>query len=291
MTKHDDRRRLGPLMPTSRWWNRAFATVIAFTIAVAAPLAGTGRQAAAQSATTAESAKTWMAQRAAIEEYLRTAPVGRMEAIGRGVTLPRRAYFEGRGPVDSMVWKPIQPGISRGYYESYKSEIAAYEIDKLLALDMVPPKVERRVQGDVGVAVMWVAPTTTFADHGGLPKPPPAQAPAWNRQIVKAKMFQNLIGDIDPNLGNWLVDPSWNIILVDHSRALTGTDKLVHEMQSIDAALWSRITALTEADLYSALSTWIGKREVRGILERRKKMQSQVDRLVRSKGENQVFVR
>ena len=35
-----------------------------------------------------------------------------------------------------------------GYWESYKSEIAAYELDKLLGLDMIPPTVERRVQGE-----------------------------------------------------------------------------------------------------------------------------------------------
>ena len=276
-------------MPNPLWRHRIFAIVIA--IALAAPLTVTGRHVTAQDAPVPETAKTWMARRATIEEYLKTANVGRMENIGRGVTLPRRAYFEGRGPIDSMVWKPIQPGIWRGYYESYKSEIAAYEIDKLLTLDMVPPKVERRIGGELGVAVMWVSPTSTFADHGGMPKPPPAQAPAWNRQIVKAKMFQNLIGDMDPNLGNWLVDPSWNIILVDHSRALTSTNKLVHEMQSIDAPLWSRITALTEAELSSSLGTWVSERERRAILERRKKMKSQVDRLVRNKGEGQVFIR
>ena len=30
-------------------------------------------------------------------------------------------------------------------------------------------------------------------------------------------MFDNLIGNIDPNLGNWLLDEEWNIILIDHS--------------------------------------------------------------------------
>ena len=31
-------------------------------------------------------------------------------------------------------------------------------------------------------------------------------------QITRAKMFDNLIGNLDPNLGNWLVDPEWNLI-------------------------------------------------------------------------------
>ena len=39
------------------------------------------------------------------------------------------------------------PGPPNGYWESYKSEIAAYELDKLLGMDMVPPSVEKRVEG------------------------------------------------------------------------------------------------------------------------------------------------
>ena len=95
----------------------------------------------------AESAKTWVGRAAVIEEYIRTAPIVRFEDVSRGVTRPRRGYLAPGGPVESIVWKALRPGMSRGFYESYKSEIAAYEIDKLLALDMVPPKVERRAGG------------------------------------------------------------------------------------------------------------------------------------------------
>jgi hypothetical protein len=245
----------------------------------------------ALTAQTALGAKTWVGRAAEIEQYIRTAPVVRMEDVPRGVTQPDRAYFAPGGPVASMVWKPLPPGRSRGFFESYKSEIAAYEIDKLLALDMVPPKVERRLDGKVGVAVMWVDGTKSFADHGGVPAPPPVKAEAWNRQLVKAKMFQNLIGDIDPNLGNWLVDPEWNLILVDHSRALTDTTKLVHQMQRIDADLWTRMKLLTEDTLTKAVGTWIGRSEVRAIIERRQTLQEQIDKLVRASSEAQVFIR
>ena len=37
-----------------------------------------------------------------------------------------------------------------GFQDSYKAEIAAYELDKLLTLDMVPPAVERVLQGIKG---------------------------------------------------------------------------------------------------------------------------------------------
>jgi hypothetical protein len=38
--------------------------------------------------------------------------------------------------------KAIRPGRQTGYWESYKSEMAAYELDKLLDLQMIPPTVD-----------------------------------------------------------------------------------------------------------------------------------------------------
>ena len=64
---------------------------------------------------------------------------------------------------------------------------------------------------------MWVAPATSFKESGGVPKVPTLHQARWNAQLTRAKMFHNLIGDIDPNLGNWLVDAEWNLILIDHS--------------------------------------------------------------------------
>ena len=202
-------------------------------------------------------ARTWIGRSAEFEAYLRSAPVVRTENTDRGVHTPVRAFFESGGPLGSMTWKALPPGRTGGYFESYKSEIAAYAIDRMLGLDMVPPKVERELEGETGVAVMWVEGARTFADIGRVPKAPPAKAPMWNRQMRRAKMFHNLIGDIDPNLGNWLVDSDWHLILIDHSRAFTTDARLTHEMQQIDEPLWQHIHELTRATLAGELSQWL----------------------------------
>ena len=75
----------------------------------------------------AENAKTWIGRATAVEEYMRTAPIVRFEDVSRGVTRPRRGYFAPGGPVESIVWKALRPGMSRGFYESYTSEIAVYQ--------------------------------------------------------------------------------------------------------------------------------------------------------------------
>ena len=99
-------------------------------------------------APTGSSSKTWIGNPQAIEDYLKTAVIVSTEELGVGVTRPRRAKLAPGGPLEALVWKPIRPGRYTGYWESYKSEIAAYELDKLLGLGMVPPTVEKRVRAN-----------------------------------------------------------------------------------------------------------------------------------------------
>jgi hypothetical protein len=150
---------------------------------------------------------------------------------------------------------------------------------------MVPPTVEKRIKGEVGAAIMWVSPTESFKQLGGIPGqkgvkgPTGVQVPAWNRQLTKAKMFDDLIGNIDPNLGNWLVDPAWNLILIDHTRAFTPTKDLYHQLVTFDNDLWERMKTLDEATLTTALGEWLDKPAIKAILQRRDKMQQVVDKL------------
>ena len=107
-------------------------------------------------------ARTWVGREAEIEAYLKEASVAKYTSTAVGVTKPSKALLEPGGPVEAMAWKPLAPRVRGGYWESYKSEIAAYELDKLLELQMVPPKVERTLRGEVGAAVMWASPTSSF---------------------------------------------------------------------------------------------------------------------------------
>jgi len=261
---------------------------LAPSIALALALALSPVAAFAQAAAAPVSAKIWLDQRTQIEEYLKVAEIVSMEELKVGVTRPSRAMLAPGGLVEAIAFKNVPPGRPHGFWESYKSEIAAYELDKLLGLDMVPPTVEKRVKGDKGAAVMWCTNTKSFKDHGGVPTPPPAQAASWNRQLSKAKMFDNLIGNLDPNLGNWLVDPAWNLILIDHTRAFTSDKNMVHKkMDRIDGPLWDKMKALTVESLTPLLSPWIGKGEIKAILQRRDAMAADYDKLMAA---NPAFV-
>jgi hypothetical protein len=247
--------------------------------------------AAAATAALAQPAATphvvaWAGRAADMEAHLRTAEILQLEEIGTGVTRPRRAYLQPDVPFASLTWKPLRPGRRGGHWESYKSEIAAYELDKLLDLRMVPPAVEREFEGEKGAAIMWIEGTRSVKQMGG--KVP--TGPAFNRPIRIMQLFDNVIGNPDRNAGNILIDGSNNVILIDHSRAFIEDRKLPFKFERVDAAFWSKVKALTRERLAGALSSWLDDPAIDAMLARRDEIESRVDDLVRRRGAAAVII-
>jgi hypothetical protein len=239
-----------------------------------------------QTATAAASAKVWEGRHAEFEAYIRAAEIERFEDVPIGVTRPKRAFLKPGGLVASIAWKVLPPSRRTGYWESYKSEIAAYELDKLLGMNMVPVAVEKRWKGQTAAAILWLSPIRQWKEVQASPKPV-----KWNREAILMKMFDNLIGNPDRNMGNLLVDDDWNLFLIDHSRAFLDSKDLPVKMERIDRDVWDRMLALDEAALTAALGNWVDRRSIRAIVARRDRMTAAIDRLVRNSSEAAVFVR
>jgi hypothetical protein len=232
------------------------------------------------------SVRAWIGHEAAMEAHLRTAEVTRLEEIGTGVTRPRRAYLSPAEPFDSLTWKVIPPGRHNGYWDSYKSEIAAYLLDRRLDLRMVPPAVERSIRGETGAAVMWVGGVKSVKQTGG-------QVPSgevWGGAIRRMQMFDNFIGNGDRNAGNILLGEPGEIVLIDHSRAFVPDRKLPFKFERVDAGLWDRLTALTRDDLEQTIGPWVEAHAIDAMLERRKHMMKDVDTLVKKHGRALVII-
>jgi hypothetical protein len=232
------------------------------------------------------SSKVWLDRHADFETFLREAPFQRLEDVPIGVTRPQRGFFAPGGLVNSAAWKLLPPGRANGYWESYKSEIAAYELDKLLGLGMVPPAVEKRYRGERGAAILWVEGVRQWKEVEHQPKPP-----KWNLEAVRMKMFDNLIGNVDRNAGNLIVDDDWNLYLIDHSRAFVTETRLRVEMTRIDRALWERMVVLDETALDAALGDWLDRGAIRAMLRRRDAMKKAIEGLVAKSSEAAVFIR
>ena len=240
----------------------------------------------AATAVLAQTPLPWVGRGEEMETHLRRADVVELEEIGVGVTQPRRASLTPDQPFGRLVWKPLRPGFRRGHYESYKSEIAAYELDKLLDLQMVPPAVERELEGETGAAIMWIDGTESIKERGGqVPS-----TPAFAKPVRQMQLFDNLIGNPDRNAGNILIDAAGHMILIDHSRAFIEARKLPFPFERVDATLWKKVQALTREQLSSSLSTWLTAGMIDAMLQRRDEIASRVDSMVKKRGAAAVII-
>ena len=132
----------------------------------------------------------------AAESFLREAQVLNLsEYENKGITRPRRATLTNGKLTLMAVFKEVDevyPKMTIGdrrvlvnLKDHYKHEVAAYELDKLLGLGMVPPTVERRIWRKWGSLQMWVNGAMTEWERKEDEEQSPPDMAAWNNQMVE----------------------------------------------------------------------------------------------------------
>jgi hypothetical protein len=263
-----------------RWWTGA---ALAAALLAATPHAQ--QQAPASPVVSVEGSKRWIGHEAEYEAFIRTARVVKILDTQVGVTHPKHCLFEPGGLASGIVFKALPPGRIHGFFESYRSEIAAYELDKLLGMHMVPPTVERKLNGLIGSAQLWVDDVVVLKTRDVSSAP---DITAWNRQVFRQRVFDDLIANIDRNQGNLLLDSLWNLILIDHSRAFTGTDQMPFPMTHIDRDFYERLKALDEATLKARLGPLLFDGP-KALLQRRDRIVAHFDQMIGQYGEAAVL--
>ena len=254
------------------------------------PAPGVAVPAAAQAAAPASS-KIWVGRYGEFEDFLRTAEIERTTNVSTGVLGIKRAYFKPGGLAASGALRRIPPGKYDGFFESYKSEIAAYKLDRVLELNMVPPTVARTYNGENVSLQLWTQNMKMLKEvQEQKLRPSPASLESYNFQLRRQKVFQNLVGNIDPNQGNILFDPVWNVVLIDFSRAFTNTRVLKFEATTIDRPFLDRLKALDRDTLRREISDFVEAGAVDAILLRRDDILKAFDKLAKQMGEAQVFL-
>ena len=234
-----------------------------------------------------EGRKVWIGRESEFEEFLKQAKVIKVDDVPVGVTKPKRAYVAPGGLAGSFVFKELMPSRKSGFFESYKSEIAAYELDKIMGMGMVPPTVERKHDGVTGSAQLWVEHCTLLRDRDTTKAP---DMGAWNKQVYRQRVWDNLTANIDRNQGNLLMDDGWNLILIDHSRAFTGSMNMPFPMNKIDKEFYEKLKALDEATIKARLGKWLFDGP-KPILKRRDKIVEHFEKMLAQYGEAAVFVK
>jgi hypothetical protein len=225
-----------------------------------------------------------------VEAFLQDAEVVQVEDLDEGITRPQRLTLH-RGPAyGRAVFKTIDEFSVDPHYTSlaestfsdrYVFEVAAYRMDRLLGIGLVPPTVLRDVDGREGSAQWWIEDAIDVqeaADHGYATR----DSSRYYRNQMAMVVLDALIANIDRNPTNVLRTPGDDgFHLIDHSRAFRPRKTLPPWddlwTHPVDRDLAERVRNLNEPVLTAVLGDLLSRKQIRAILKRRDRLVDKLD--------------
>lgn len=226
-------------------------------------------------------------------EFLRSARIESSEEFQGGINRLLRIQLEEDGIQRRAVFRDVFRHEMVGEWhfpDSFVSEVAAFELSRLLELDVVPATVRRSVGGRDGALQLWIEDAMTEAQRleRGL------EAPAlvrFEEQIEVMHVFDNLIGNTDRHAKNILIDRQWRVWLIDHTRSFSRNPVLMtpEPARRCSQTLWEKLHSLKAEEVHAHLQPLLGDEEVEALLERWKLVIEQLQERIDALGVEQVI--
>lgn len=235
------------------------------------------------------------------EQFLLAAEIASVHAAGGGVTGPLRATLRRGGllhdadiqTIDEVsLRKDLGTAVEIGFRGSYKHDVAAYRLDRILGLGMVPVAVVRDHARKSAAFTWWVDDLLMTEKQRYVAKQRPPDVAAWNRQLSMVDVFDQLILNFDRNAGNLVIDRGWRVWMTDHSRAFKTAKNLRNPRalgDSCERDLLAALRTLHPALLKERMQDVLSDAQIEGVLARRDQIVAYYDRMISDRGEAAVL--
>jgi hypothetical protein len=236
-----------------------------------------------------------------IKQFLLKAKVVKSQQSKKGITNPWRLTLSDGTVTHDASFQAIDEHKTNvtlasgktemNFVDSYKYNIAAYRLAELLGIDdMLPVYVERSWGGNPG-SLSWWLPVKMDEEERHKQKLTAPDPDAWNNQMYKVRVLDQLVYDNDPNLTNVLIGEDWKIWRVDFSRAFRLYKDLRNpgDLERCDRQLFEKLKALDANQLAEQTKHYLNKDEVKAVMARRDKIVEQFQKLIAEKGEKEVL--
>jgi hypothetical protein len=227
---------------------------------------------------------------AEIERFLKEADVVSTKGTKKGVTDSVRATMsDGKLTHDAQIQNIDESkrefrsnqGVEFDFRDSYTFNIAAYKIDRLIGLNMVPVSIGRTHRSAPSAFTWWI--DDVLMDEGDKVKNK-VDAPDsgfYSRQRVMMYLFDELISNIDRNQGNIVYTKDWRLWLIDHTRAFrkNSTLKVPGRITRCDKQVYERLKTLDRETLKAEVGKQLDDGQIKTLLQRRDAIIKKLDSL------------
>jgi hypothetical protein len=236
-----------------------------------------------------------------IKQFLLTAKIVGAKESSKGVTRPTRLTLSDGNLTHDASFQHVDEHkasvtlasgrTEMNFVDSYKYNIAAYALAEMLGVeDMLPVYVERKYKGDPG-SLSWWLPVKMDEEDRVKQKLAVPDSDAWNNQMYRIRVFDQLVYDADPNLTNVLIGEDWKIWRVDFSRSFRTKKDLrdPNDLVRCDRHLLEKLRTLDGDQLAEKTKHYLTKDEVKAVMARRDKIVARFQQLISEKGEAAVL--
>ena len=216
------------------------------------------------------------------ERFLRTARILSVEYAGKGINDSKKAVLtDGRRKhlahiqfidIYKAVFKGQDGSEEQDFKDTWKFNVAAYRLARLLGLaEMVPPSVQRTVDGKPASVTWWLDGILMDEKERLAKEIRPPDVPAWNAQMDSIRVFDQLIYNMDRSQENLLIGKDWKAYMIDHTRAFRKWPKLrdPKAITQCSPQLFKTLKALTREGVARELAPYLTDEEIDGLMARR----------------------
>jgi hypothetical protein len=225
-----------------------------------------------------------------MEQFLLKAKILKSKNASKGITGSLRATLsDGKLTHDAHIQTideekaqfQGEQGTEFNFRDTWRFNVAGYRVDRLIGMNMVPVSVERRFGYQSAAFTWWVDDVMMDEGERLKKKLEVPNVEAWNEQMQVVRLFDQLIANVDRNLGNLIIAKDWRVFPIDHTRAFRRNHELkaAANITHADRVVVERLKALDRETLKKSIGKYVTTFELDALLARRDAILKRLDSL------------